>query len=176
MRILPFIARQIFPLGLRIDEQRTVPDGLAIRDALMQALSRADIVFVTGGLGPTTDDITREIVAELLGLELVLDQQVLAAITERLSKRRIRMTDRIPRQAQVPAGAKVLPNENGTAPGLYLRANINPLIHSPHLFLLPGPPRELQPMFRESVMSILPAIVQTPSTIERKLYKIADHG
>ena len=103
---LAFIARQIFPLGLRIDEQRTVPDGAAIHDALMQALSSADIVFVTGGLGPTTDDITREIVAELLGLELVLDQQVLAAITERLSKRRIRMTDRIPRQAQVPAGAK----------------------------------------------------------------------
>src|SRR6202171_4705713 len=122
---LAFIARQIFPLGLRIDEQRTVPDGAAIHDALMQALSSADIVFVTGGLGPTTDDITREIVAELLGLELVLDQQVLAAITERLSKRRIRMTDRIPRQAQVPAGAKVLPNENGTAPGLYLRAKIN---------------------------------------------------
>jgi nicotinamide-nucleotide amidase len=107
---------------------------------------------------------------------LVLDQQVLAAITERLSKRRIRMTDRIPRQAQVPAGAKVLPNENGTAPGLYLRAKINPMLQSPHVFVLPGPPRELQPIFRESVMSILQAIVQTPSAIERKLYKIADRG
>src|ERR1700730_4129444 len=173
---LAFIAREIFPLGLRIDEQRTVPDGLAIRDALLQAFSRADILFVTGGLGPTTDDITRENVAELLGLKLIADPQVIAAITERLSKRRIRMTDRIPRQAQVPAGAQVLPNENGTAPGLYLRANINPTVQSPHLFVLPGPPRELQPMFRESVMSILPEIVQTPSTIERKLYKIADRG
>jgi nicotinamide-nucleotide amidase len=173
---LAFIAREIFPLGLRIDEQRTVPDGLAIRDALLQAFSRADILFVTGGLGPTTDDITREIVADLLGLELIADPQVIAAITERLSKRRIRMTDRIPRQAQVPVGAKVLPNENGTAPGLYLRANINSTLQSPHLFVLPGPPRELQPMFRESVMSILQEIVQTPSTIERKLYKIADRG
>jgi nicotinamide-nucleotide amidase len=173
---LAFIAREIFPLGLRIDELRTVPDGLAIRDALLQAFSRADILFVTGGLGPTTDDITREIVADLLGLELVPDPQVIAAITERLSKRRIRMTDRIPRQAQVPVGAKVLPNENGTAPGLYLRANINCTLPSPHLFVLPGPPRELQPMFRESVMSILQEIVQTPSTIERKLYKIADRG
>jgi nicotinamide-nucleotide amidase len=173
---LAFIARQIFPLGLRIDEQRTVPDGLAIRDALAHVFSRADIVFVTGGLGPTTDDITREIVAELLVLELVPDPEVVAAITERLSKRRIRMTDRIPRQAQVPAGAKVLPNENGTAPGLYLRANINPLMHSPHLFVLPGPPRELQPMFHESVMSILRAIILAPSALERKLYKIADRG
>ncbi len=173
---LAFIARQIFPLGLRIDEQRTVPDGLAIRDALARAFSCADIVFVTGGLGPTTDDVTREIVTELLGLELVPDPQVITAITERLSKRRIRMTDRIPRQAQVPAGAKVLPNDNGTAPGLYLRANINLLIHSPDLFVLPGPPRELQPMFHESVMSILRGIVQAPSTIERKLYKIADRG
>jgi nicotinamide-nucleotide amidase len=173
---LAFIAREIFPLGLRIDEQRTVPDGLAIRDALLQAFSRADVLFVTGGLGPTTDDITREIVADLLGLELVPDPQVISAITERLSKRRIRMTDRIPRQAQVPAGAQVLPNENGTAPGLYLRANINPTLQSPHLFVLPGPPRELQPMFRQSVMSILPKVIQTPSTIERKLYKIADRG
>ena len=173
---LAFIAREVFPLGLRIDEQRTVPDGLAIRDALLQAFSRADILFVTGGLGPTTDDITREIVAELLGLELIADPQVIAAIIERLSKRRIRMTDRIPRQAQVPAGAKVLPNENGTAPGLYLRANINPTLQSPHLFVLPGPPRELQPMFRESVMSILPEIIRTPRTIERKVYKIADRG
>src|ERR1700704_101227 len=173
---LAFIARQILPLWLRIDEQRTVPDGAAFHDALMQAFSNADIVFVTGGLGPTTDDITREIVAEVLGLELVPDQQLLAAITERLSKRRIRMTDRIPRQARVPAGAQVLPNENGTAPGLYLRANINPTLQSPHLFVLPGPPRELQPMFRQSVMSILPKIIQTPSAIERKLYKIADRG
>jgi len=173
---LAFIAREIFPLGLRIAEQRTVPDGPAIRDALLHAFSHADLLFVTGGLGPTTDDITREIVAELLGLELIPDPQVIAAITERLSKRRIRMTDRIPRQARVPAGAQVLPNENGTAPGLYLRANVNPALQSPHLFVLPGPPRELQPIFRESVMSILPEIVQTPSTIERKLYKIADRG
>jgi nicotinamide-nucleotide amidase len=173
---LAFIAREIFPLGLRIDEQRTVPDGPAIRDALLQAFWRADILFVTGGLGPTTDDITREIVADLLGLELVPDAQVIAAITERLSKRGIRMTDRIPRQAQVPAEAQVLPNDNGTAPGLYLHANINPALPSPHLFVLPGPPRELQPIFQDSVMSILQKIVQTPSAIERKLYKIADRG
>jgi len=174
-RHLAFIAREIFPLGLRIDEQRTVPDGAAIRDTLHEIFSRAEIVIVTGGLGPTTDDITRETVADLLGLELRGDEEVMAGIAERLAKRGIRSTDRIPRQANVPAGAQVLPNENGTAPGLYLRANITPKISSPHLFLLPGPPRELQPMFRESVMSIVRSIA--PSwALRRRLYKIAMTG
>src|SRR3982074_3885062 len=81
---LAFIAREIFPLGLRIDEQRTVPDGLAIRDALLQAFSRADILFVTGGLGPTTDDITPEIVSALLALDLVEDAAAISHIREPL--------------------------------------------------------------------------------------------
>jgi competence/damage-inducible protein CinA-like protein len=175
-RHLAFIARELFPLGLRIDEQRIVPDGVAIRETLRELFSRTDLIFVTGGLGPTTDDITRETVAELLALELRQDEQVLAAIKERLAKRGIRSTDRIPRQAAVPMGARVLSNENGTAPGLYLRANLNSNIHSPHIFLLPGPPRELQPMFRESVMSILRGIVPASSGLNRRLYKLAMTG
>ena len=174
-RHLAFIAREIFPLGLRIDEQRTVPDGTAIHDTLEELFSRADIIFVTGGLGPTTDDVTREIVSEFLGLALRRNENVLSTITDRLAKRGIKATDRIPRQAEVPAGAQVLANNNGTAPGLYLRENINPKIRSPHLFLLPGPPRELQPMFRDSVMSILRSIV-SPSRLTRRLYKIAMTG
>ena len=67
---LSFIAREIFPLGLRVERQIAVPDGSAIRDALRENFKCADLIFVTGGLGPTTDDITREITAELLGLEL----------------------------------------------------------------------------------------------------------
>jgi nicotinamide-nucleotide amidase len=173
---LSFISRQILPLGLRIAEQRTVPDGTAIRDALSELLIRAEIIFVTGGLGPTSDDITRETAAELLGLELHRDADVMAAISERLSKRGVRSTDRIPRQADVPAGAQVLPNQNGTAPGLYLRKDINRDIRSPHLFLLPGPPRELQPMFRESVLSILRSIVPAASKLNRRLYKMAMTG
>src|SRR4029077_9344901 len=116
---LVFIAREIFPLGLRIDEQRTVPDGAPIRDALTELFSRSEILFVTGGLGPTTDDQTCEIVAEVLGLELAHNEQVMAAIKARLSKRGIKITERIKRQALVPAGATVLSNENGTAPRFY---------------------------------------------------------
>jgi nicotinamide-nucleotide amidase len=173
---LAFIAREIFSLGLRIGEQRTVPDGAAIRDAFAELFSRAEILFVTGGLGPTTDDITRDIVADLLGLELRQDAELLASLQRRLKTRGIKWTARIARQADVPAGAQILPNENGSACGLYFRANINPRVRSPHLFLLPGPPRELQPMFRELAMPILRSIVQVPHSIERRLYKIAGIG
>src|ERR1700746_467709 len=78
---LSFIAREILPLGLRIAEQRTVPDGLAIRDALAEIFPRADILLVTGGLGPTTDDITREVTAELLGLKLTFDERIMAVLS-----------------------------------------------------------------------------------------------
>src|SRR6266704_6318513 len=91
---LAFIARQIFPLGLRIDERRTVSDGVAIREALAEIFSRAEILFVTGGLGPTTDDITREAAAELLGLKLIRDPKVMSAISERLVARGIQFTAR----------------------------------------------------------------------------------
>ena len=173
---LAFIAREIFEFGLRIQEHRVVPDGPTIRNALIDLFPHAEIVFVTGGLGPTTDDITRETVAELLDLQLMCDNGVLSAIKERLVKRSIRLTDRIQRQACVPAGAQVLPNENGTAPGLYLRSNINPAIPSPHLFVLPGPPRELRPMFHNSVKAILSTIVQVPPASNRRFYRIAGMG
>jgi nicotinamide-nucleotide amidase len=173
---LAFIAREIFPLGLRIDERRTVPDGEAIRRTLAELFSYCEILFVTGGLGPTSDDITREMVADLLGLELRQHPQLLASLQQRLRARGIKWTSGIARQADVPTGAQILPNENGSASGLYLKANIDPQIASPHLFALPGPPRELQPMFRAFVMPILRSIVQVPTELERRLYKIADMG
>jgi nicotinamide-nucleotide amidase len=174
-RHLSFIAREIFSIGLRINEQRTVPDGNAIRDALNELFLRADILFVTGGLGPTTDDHTLEIAAEVLHLDLVQDESLLNKIRERLSNRGIKPTKRIERQSFVPIGAQVLPNDNGTAPGLYFAANINPQVRSPHLFLLPGPPRELQPMFRESAMSILRTIVPS-SSLHCRIYRITGIG
>jgi nicotinamide-nucleotide amidase len=173
---LAFIAREIFPLGLRIEERRTVPDNEAIRRTLAELLSSCEILFVTGGLGPTSDDITREMTSDLLRLELCQSPELLASLQQRLKARGIKWTSGIARQAEVPAGAEVLPNQNGSAPGLYLRANINPEIRSPHLFLLPGPPRELQPMFRAFALPILRSIVPASMSIERRLYKIADVG
>ena len=173
---LNFLAREIFPLGLRIGRQIAVPDGLPIRDALAESLEHADIIFVTGGLGPTTDDITREITAELLGLKLQHDPMVMQAITTRAARRGFRLTDRIARQADVPEGALVLPNENGSAPGLYISAAPSSKGKRPHIFLLPGPPRELYPMFRDSVLPILRKIAPRQTPIGRRTYRLAGLG
>jgi nicotinamide-nucleotide amidase len=173
---LAFIAREIFPLGLQIEEGRTVPDSDAIRRTLTELFPRCEILFVTGGLGPTTDDITREMVAESLGLELRQDPELLASLQQRLQVRGIELTLGIARQANVLAGAQVLPNENGSASGFYLKANINPRIPAPHVFVLPGPPRELQPMFRKFAMPILHSIIQVPLSVERRSYSIAGMG
>ncbi|MBA2744351.1 MAG: competence/damage-inducible protein A [Chthoniobacterales bacterium] len=173
---LSFIARQIFAVGLRVERHATVPDGDAIKHALLASFEKAEIMFVTGGLGPTTDDLTRDIVAELLGLALKEDAAVAATITARLRAHRYPMTDRILRQAQVPEGATVLPNQNGTAPGLYLAAIQRGGMTTPHLFLLPGPPRELHPMFSESVLPILRQIAPGGMKTDCRTFGIACVG
>jgi len=147
-----------------------------IRRTLTELFSHCEILFVTGGLGPTTDDITREMVAESLGLELYQDPQLLAGLQQRLQVRGIKWTSGIARQAEVLPGARVLPNENGSAPGFYLKANINPRIPSPHVFVLPGPPRELQPMFKKFAMPILKSIIEVPLPVARRSYNIAGMG
>src|SRR3954469_18079282 len=128
---LAFIAKEILPLGLRIEERRTVPDGDVIAETLRNVFPRADIVFVTGGLGPTTDDITREVTAELLGLKLEHDEEIMRAIAARFRRRGLTMSDRIARQAQRPVESVVLRNDHGTAPGLYFAARDG----TPHIFL-----------------------------------------
>lgn len=170
---LAYFGRELFPLGLRIARQVTVPDGEPIRDALLESLGTADIVLVTGGLGPTTDDITREIAAECLGLELVANADVLQAIRERFARRGIPFTSRVEREAQLPRGAAVLPNHHGTAPGLYVKAERN---GARHLFLLPGPPRELKPMFAECVLPILKTLVPERAAFACRSYRIVGMG
>jgi nicotinamide-nucleotide amidase len=154
---LAFLGQQLFSLGLRISRQTTVPDGYAIRDAILEAAPRCQLILITGGLGPTTDDITREIVAELAGRPLEYDENIFARIKERFQKRGLRLTDPISRQAYVPRGAQVLPNDHGTAPGLYVPATEA----LPHMILLPGPPRELRPMFEQYVSPIIRSLVGT---------------
>ena len=173
---LRFIAREIFQFGLRVDEQRTVPDSPTLQETLAEIFPRAEIVFVTGGLGPTSDDITRELVSEFLNLELLENSPVHEAISRRLALRRIPATERIWRQALVPRGGQVLPNENGTAPGIYIAANIDPKTQSPHLFLLPGPPRELEPMFRDFVVPIVRKITAASEKVAMRNFRIANMG
>jgi len=145
-----YFGEKLLGLGLRIERQSAIPDGDAIKAVLEESMTRAEIILVTGGLGPTSDDITREMTAELLGLELDEDHEITDAIrrrVERAGRRKMREINR--RQAMVPHGAEVLTNDYGTAPGLYLPAGLRD--GSPHIFLLPGPPRELKPMWDESV-------------------------
>lgn len=173
---LSYLGQQLFPLGLRIARQTTIPDGGAIREALLAAFPRCDVLLVTGGLGPTTDDITREVTAELLGLRLLPDETVAAAIRERLHRRKIVLRDRMLRQAMVPEGATVLSNAHGTAPGLYIPPVLTPALATPHLFLLPGPPRELKPMFESSVRPLLRSLRGDLPNQECRTYHIVGLG
>jgi nicotinamide-nucleotide amidase len=171
-----WIAKRIFPLGLRISRQTTVPDGPAIRTAVLEACDRADILFITGGLGPTTDDITREVVAELLGRKLHPSGEIRARIEARLAARGYQLVERMLRQTMVPEGATVLNNENGTAPGLYFPAVSYASWSAPHFFLLPGPPRELQPMFDSQVLPILGKIARDLESKECRVYRVVGLG
>jgi len=152
---LSFLAQHLFPLGLRVQRQSTIPDGDSIREAITESATRCDVILVTGGLGPTSDDITREIVAELTGRPLQYDDSIFQKIKERFKRRGLKMTDRTARQAYVPEGATVIPNDHGTAPGLYIPARND----VPHLFLFPGPPRELRPMFNTYALPVLQSLV-----------------
>ena len=176
---LSWFGQQLFPIGLRISRQTTVPDGAPIRDALLEAFSRTDVIIVTGGLGPTTDDITRELVAELLGRKMIPHPETLERIQERCERRGFAFQPRMERQALAPEGATVLPNDNGTAPGLYLPAVEGISWSSPHIFLLPGPPRELQPMASAHVLPLLKELAAKHSgglSQECRIYKVVGMG
>ncbi len=174
---LKFLAEALFPLGLRIARQVTVPDGAVIREALAEAAARAEVVLITGGLGPTTDDITREIVSEWLGLTLVHDEEIMSAIEARFARRSMQMSPRNQRQAQRPREAVVLWNHHGTAPGLYFPPmEIGGPEKSPHIFLLPGPPRELKPMFTDSVLPILEKVLPPRPAVALRTFRIAGMG
>lgn len=155
-----WIGQRMAALGIEVARQTIVPDGGAVREAIEEAASRADVVLVSGGLGPTNDDVTRESTAELLGLPLVQDDGVTAQLNAYFAKR-----NKVPaasnlRQAMVPVGATVLENAFGTAPGLYFPAELGAAKgwHS-HIFLLPGPPREIKPMVENCVEPRLRALL-----------------
>lgn len=168
-----FFGRRVFEVGLRIDRQVAVLDGEPIRGAMAEAFGRCDVLIMTGGLGPTSDDLTRDVAADLLGLEMSEDAGVIEVIEARLGARGKTVTADSRRQALVPRGAEVLANPNGTAPGLYLAAGEG----TPHLFLLPGPPRELLPMFDAEVMPRLRAITvggEMPGIREFKFFGVGE--
>jgi nicotinamide-nucleotide amidase len=154
-----WICRQLTDLGHTVARQVAVPDGgQDIQQAVREALGRADLVITTGGLGPTCDDLTRDLIAQLLGRRLLHDEAVLQNIASYFTGRGRPMPERTKVEALVPEGATVLPNAHGTAPGLALEVNPNPFRPGGRpslLVMLPGPPRELRPMFTNLVVPLL---------------------
>ncbi len=145
-----WLTEQLNRLGIEVKLKTIVGDDDArLEEAIKDATRRSKVVITTGGLGPTEDDITRKITARALGRRLLLDENVLAEIRQRFQSFGVTMPERNSRQAMVIEDAEVLPNPNGTAPGMFLEHNGTAII------LLPGPPREMQPMFSNHVVSKL---------------------
>ncbi|MBA4150848.1 MAG: competence/damage-inducible protein A [Verrucomicrobia bacterium] len=163
-----WLGAELANLGFPVTRQVTIPDsGPAMETALRDALGRADLVITTGGLGPTSDDITRELIAQLLGIQLKLDRDILAQIEKFFAIRNRAVPSNAFKQAMIPEGAIVLLNTNGTAPGLALSIPGSALTVKKWLIMLPGPPRELQPMFTEQVIPILRREFGTPTFVCR---------
>ena len=144
-----FIGGCLDAAGYRLAAERCVSDtGTAIAAAVRDELAHADVVITIGGLGPTTDDLTRDSVARELGVPLKYHPDVHAVITAYLAGRNVTVpAESLRVQAMVPENATPLPNRNGTAPGLWCPAPGGKVV-----VMLPGPPRELQPMFQEQVL------------------------
>jgi nicotinamide-nucleotide amidase len=154
-----YLTEQINQLGVEVVFKCVVGDDLKrLVAAAQHALFRSEIVIFSGGLGPTEDDLTREAVAEALGVSLRRDEEVLAGIEQRFAARGWKMSPNNAKQADVLEGATVLPNANGTAPGQWLSGKFDG--RERIVILLPGPPHELKALFeaecRERLRSKLP--------------------
>ena len=147
-----YLSRRLAELGISVYRQTVVGDNPnRLKAAFVSALECADLVIVTGGLGPTCDDITRETAAELFGRELVLHEDILAGIEGYFKATCRNMTKNNVRQAMVPVGAKILYNDRGTAPGLILEDEEK----GKSMVLLPGVPKEMTAMYELSVLPYL---------------------
>ncbi len=169
-----YLTEQLNQLGVEVIFKSVVGDDLKqIAAATQHAIFRSEIVIFSGGLGPTEDDLTREAVAEALGVSLRRDAQVLAHIEERFATRGWKMSPNNAKQADVIEGATVLPNANGTAAGQWISGRFDNRERT--IILLPGPPHELKGLFececRERLRAKLP-----PASIATRVLKIAMLG
>ena len=140
-----FLTSRLNDLGVTLTYKVVVGDHMKqISDAVRAGMSAADIVLITGGLGPTSDDVTREAVAAAFGMPLEEHAPSAELVRERFKARDLEMPEINLRQALIPAGAEVLVNKLGTAPGMWVRGG------DAMCLVLPGPPREMQPMFMEA--------------------------
>ena len=152
------ITERLNAIGYDVRLKAVVADDVdELAQVVRAAMAWADLLVITGGLGPTEDDITRDAVARVLDVPLDVDEVIVDRIRERFARRGLTMPEINRRQAMVPRGAMVLANANGTAPGLWIERGQTSLL------LMPGPPREMKPM--------LEAVIE-----ERLAPKAAGHG
>lgn len=168
-----FMSQRLALLGIDVFHQQVVGDNAErLGGVLRQALERSDVVITSGGLGPTMDDITREVAAEVAGHPLELNQELLAELKAWFERRGRAMSANNIRQVMVPEGATVLPNDRGTAPGLIIPASGEKVI-----IVLPGPPNEIRPMFERQVIPYLTErIGGTPLTLVSRTLRFIDIG
>ena len=165
-----YLAEQCAMLGLSCYHQSVVGDNeQRMEETIRRAVSRSDIVILSGGLGPTKDDLTKEVTARVFDMELLEDPHTRARIQEYFDQNhRGQITENNWKQAQVPEGSMVIDNYNGTAPGLILQKDGKTAI------LLPGPPNELKPMFERDIRPFLNRL--EPEGIYSKMVKICGFG
>ncbi len=161
-----FITERLNTIGYDVRLKAVVADEVhELARVVEGALAWADLIVITGGLGPTEDDITREAVALVLEIPLDEDASIVERLRDRFAKRGMTMPEINRRQAMVPRGAEVLPNANGTAPGLWLERDRRAIV------LLPGPPREMKPML-EAVIAERLVSKSKSSGLFRRVLKI----
>jgi nicotinamide-nucleotide amidase len=166
-----WMAQRLNTLGINLFYKSVVGDNLGrMKEVIGQALDRSDLVITSGGLGPTQDDLTREIVAEVTGRKLVLHQDLLEQIELRFRRRGLIMTANNERQAYVPEGAIPVENPNGTAPSF--------IVEDPRgvIFALPGVPFELKWLFDNQVMPYVQGKFKLSEIITYRVLKVADLG
>ena len=143
-----FLSSELTSLGFSVCRGVQIPDSAPLfQEELTRAAAEASLLIVTGGLGPTTDDLTREVIAEAAGVPLDFHQHVWDGLVERFKGRKISDTNR--KQATAPRGFTLIPNPNGTAPGFWGTVGQSIVV------ALPGPPAELRPMFAQSVIPVI---------------------
>jgi len=170
-----WLSAELAVLGIPVVFHTTAADTLAAgREAFAAATARADIVVATGGLGPTADDLTRDVLAAVAGVPLERSAEAVMVIESRFARRGMPMPQSNLRQAEFPRGSRQIPNPHGTAPGIDLELAGGG--RSSRVFALPGVPAEMRQMWRESVVPALLALRPQGGTIRQRRLKCFGAG
>ncbi|MFH1824806.1 MAG: competence/damage-inducible protein A [Candidatus Firestonebacteria bacterium] len=167
-----YIAQKLSEIGVNLYFKSSVGDNeKRLQDVLRIALSRSDVVIITGGLGPTVDDITKSAVTKVLNKKLILNEKILEKIKSFFEKRKVKMPQNNVSQALIPTGSIIIDNDHGTAPGLIIKTDDNK-----YVILLPGVPRELKAMMENSVLPFLKETFKSEGVIKSRVLKVFGLG